>query len=1041
MPILSLSTPNTGTASLDDVQPASSGTASLNDIQSTGTASINDIQNPSTGTASLSDIDTTTRPAVVPDGEIRSYTPTVWDRIKDVFRQGNPNYSTRTPSDPNYGQMQLVTPEAALTPSEQRQHPIATGLGEVAGNLTSPESVATIAGTAGLGSLPGAAALIPRLLSAGFGAQSIYAAARTYPEIRDAIGRGDTSEVERLLTHVVADIGVAALAGRHAVKGEAVPVSEPETRPIETTSPVGENLSHDAEPAPDVRIVESSAAKDHLIDADTIHHGDVKPISSEEIEGDASAAVRNNDVAELRVPTARIVSDDHVPVVSHSEMLAEQIQQMVNNSEELSKLGIDPAAINTPADVDAMLEKAADHIQSNLDPRASAVIGFEEQKQLASELGMAVEDLLSRESGQAFNAEQAVAARALLNASGLRTLQIARNAVADADLPRALAQHQSILNAVKGMAAESGRSLGSFNIEDLPSTKISDVMSKLSGKPLAKATELLSKLDIDNPRQVNEFIEKITPASTADKIFEFYRNSLLSGPATVIKKGVSEATMLALETTKKAVAAGLSKIKGGDDQRYGIESYWFAKGAIDAMKHAPDVLSGKFNLDDAPGFEQTNQRAIKGIAGDIVRFPSTVLSRQTNMMYVLNYFGELNAQAARQAISEGLSGDELAARQEYLVQRPSAEMTDNAHDTALHNTFQSKLGKFGKKGQEWMKSDPTGIARYLLPFYKTPINLAKEAAYYSPYGLLKGTLQGDLDMQSRGLIGSSIAAGIAYLAANNLVTGGGPINPRQRDTLESTGWKPYSIHIGGKYYAYRRAEPLGLSMALVADAVHGSKIGDSAEVTQSKSDTAVRHIANSLKDVAFLPTLSNLTEMLTNPDSRIQSAIARQVASFVPAILKDTAQTIDNTVRKPTGITQTLESRIPGLTGKVPAVIDASGNAVKRPTNELGGANPFPVSADKSDAVLKEMARLGISTPTPPTSIKYRGKATALTTTERQQIAQQEGQELHARLGRMVASPAWPGIADTLKQKRIAEVKKQIDENRPFKLARIRNQN
>jgi hypothetical protein len=161
----------------------------------------------------------------------------------------------------------------------------------------------------------------------------------------------------------------------------------------------------------------------------------------------------------------------------------------------------------------------------------------------------------------------------------------------------------------------------------------------------------------------------------------------------------------------------------------------------------------------------------------------------------------------------------------------------------------------------------------------------------------------------------------------------------------------------------------------------------------------------------------------------------------LPAIVKDTAQIIDNTVRKPTGITQTLESRIPGLTSRVPAVIDASGNPVKRPANELGGANPFPMSADKGDAVLKEMARLGISTPTPPTSIKFRGKATALTTTERQQIAQQEGQELHSRLSRMVANSAWGGLADTLKQKRIAEVRKQIDENRPFKLARMRSQN
>src|SRR5207302_4893499 len=112
--------------------------------------------------------------------------------------------------------------------------------------------------------------------------------------------------------------------------------------------------------------------------------------------------------------------------------------------------------------------------------------------------------------------------------------------------------------------------------------------------------------------------------------------------------------------------------------------YWFAKGAIEALQHSRAVLSGEFDLADAPGFEPSHQQAIKGKVGDVVRFPSTVLSRQTNLMYVLNFHGELNAQAARVAIGEGLSGPELAARQEYLAANPSAEMTDSAHDTALH---------------------------------------------------------------------------------------------------------------------------------------------------------------------------------------------------------------------------------------------------------------------------------------------------------------------------------------------------------------------
>jgi hypothetical protein len=962
-------------------------------------------------------------PTAPATGSISAYEPTVWDRIKSVVLSGIPHYSSRTPSDPNYGQMQLLSPAEALTPSEQRHHPIVTGIGEVAGGLTSPESVALIGGTAGLGELPGAAALLPRLMSAGFGAQSIHQAAKTYPGIRAAISRGDYSETERLLTHAVLDLGMGALAARHAATGGVTGKSETpvETHPIESTSPVGELLH---EQAPGVRVVDSSAAKDHLVSEDS------------------SASVKTSpDLAHLR--TAHIVADSHIPVVAQSEVLAQAVQNMVNNSAELGKLGIDPAKINSPADAEAMLQQAAEHIKTNLDPRASAVISFDEQKQLASELGMTVEDLLSRKSGQAFNAEQAISARALLNDSGIGVVRAAQAAVADRttmpEMTRALAQHQSILDAVKGMSAEAGRSLGSFNIQDLPASRIADAMSKLSPEAQGKAAQLLAKIDPSNARQLNDFVEQITPNSTADKIFEFYRNSLLSGPATVIKKGASEVTMLALEATKKLAAAGISKLRGGDDQRYASESYWFAKGAMDGLSHAKAVLTGEFNLEDAPGFEKSGQQAIKGLAGDIVRFPSTVLSRQTNLMYVLNYFGELNAQAARLALKEGLTGPELAARQEYLVQHPTAKMADAAHDTGLHNTFQKDLGKFGKKIQGAIKAEPTGALKYLVPFFRTPINLAKESAYYSPYGLFKGTLQGDLDMQARGLVGSSLAAGIAYLAANGLVTGGGPVDFKKRETLESTGWQPYSVKIGDRYISFRRLEPVGLAMALVADAVHGMKSGDPEVVAQSKIDTATNHIARSLQDVAFVPTLANLSEAITNPESRAQNFISRQVAGFVPSLVKDVAQASDRTVRKPTGIAQTIESRIPGLTNRVPAVVDVAGQTVKRPASAVGGANPFPISKAKNDPVLKELARLGVSTSQAPPSVKRHGQTIPLTENQRQKLTEQEGQELHKVLSKIVSKKGWQSLRDDQRRNQITKFRRQIETGRPARIARMLN--
>jgi hypothetical protein len=971
------------------------------------------------------------------EGTIKPWAgPSVWDRIKNVFVQGT-SFSTRGPNDPKYGQMQLLSPEEMMTGAEQERHPILTGVGEFAGGMTSPESVGMMAVTGGLGELPGAAAMIPRLVSAGFGTQAIYSAIRQTPEIRAAFQRGDTAAAERLITKAVLNVGVGALAAKHAatgsgaITGKSEPAPLAEDIPVHPSSSIAEALN-DAD-APDVRVVDSSASKSHLIAEDTVHN----PNAPSE-EPDAEASVRGpSDIASLRAPTARIVADSHVPVVAKSEVLAETIQTAINNSGELAKLGIDPSTIHSPADAEAQLALAADHIRTNLDPRASAVLGFDLQKQLASDLGMSVEELLSRKSGEAMNAEHAIAARGLLDASGRRVVAIAQQSEDNTALADALAQHQAVMDAVKGVSAEAGRALGSFRVQP-PETQISNALRELSPEALDEARTLLRKIDPNNPRQLNQWLEQVKPSSTADKLFELYRNSLLSGPATLIKKAASDAAMIALETTSKLVAGGLSQLQDSPE-RFASEAWWYSKGAVQTLQFAKAILTGEFDLQDSPGFESARMQAIKGPLGNIIRTPSAALSRVTNLAYAMNYFGELNAQAARMAIEEGLEGDALHARQEWLAHNPTAAMSKAADTLALKATFQAELGKTGKAAQSLIRNVPLG--RYLIPFFKTPVNILKSAEEFSPSGLLRGTLKGDVDLQARGLVGSSLAAGIAYLALNGHITGGGPVDFRKRETLEEAiGWQPYSVKIGSHYYSYRRLEPVGLAFALTADAVHSLHQGDAEVVSQSKVDTAAAHIARNLQDVAFLPTLSNLAEALTNPGARAQAFISREIASVVPALVKDVAQATDRTVRRPTGIVQTIESRVPGLTQRVPAVVDISGQPVKRPASAIGGANPFPVSTAKDDPTVTELARLGVSTTQPPTSIKLRGKASQLSQIEQQTLAEQEGQALTKAIAKMTQSKSWANITDDQKRARIAELRRDISDTRASRVAKMRKQ-
>ena len=982
---------------------------------------------------------------------ISAYQPTVWDRIKQTVTAGIPNYSSRTVYNPKYGQTQILSPEEALTPAEQRAHPIATGLGEVAGGFTSPQSLAIIAGTGGLGELPGAAAMLPRLMSAGFGAQSIYAAYKNVPAIRDAWNRGDTAEVERLLTHSLADLGMAALASRHAatskgaVTGRTAKTEVAPDSAVAEPSPINELLHT---PGPAVRIADSAAAAHDLLEKDTS-------------EARVTSPTR---LAPLRSPSARIVNDSHIPVVSQDEILASAVNHVLSNSAELKNAGVDLATIKTDGDIDGALMRASDHIKSNLDPRAYNTLTFEIQKQLATETGRTVEDLLSNPNGAALNAENLLAARMLLKQSYNHVLELARDAATNGDdasrdaAMTALSQHKAIQERVAGARAESGRALGSFRISDadLPATKIQNVFEKLPEKLQGNAVDLISRLDQSDPQSVralNQFVEQITPRTTLEKLHEAYRNSLLSSPHTLIVKTASEASMVAMETMKKAVAGGISKFKDSPD-RYAAESWYYAKGMAQAIaEHWKLVLTGEFQLEGSPGFERAEQQAIKGKLGQVVRVPSEAMSRATNLMYAGNYFGEIQSLAARQALSEGLEGDEFHARQEYLSHHPTEEMQEAAHKLATTNTFQNELTGFAQKiGQAiaakpnvaWLPESAKSVSplKFLFPFYKTPVNLFKATiTHASPYELLNGIAKGDTDALARGIVGSSIAASLAALALSGHITGGGPTDFRKEETLRATGWQPYSLKIGDKYYSYHRFEPVGLAAGLIADTVHGMQHGDPEVVTQSKADTAAKHIARNLDDMPFMGTLANLLQAVHDPvGGRAQSFINREAGSLIPAGVANLAETIDPTVRRPQSALQAIESRVPGLTSAAQPIIDITGQHVQRPTNNLGGANAFPFTTAKNDPVVNELARLGISTPQPPTQLKWKGKPTQLTDSERQQFAEAEGQELYRRVSKLLQSGAWQRRSDDQKRKALVELHRMIDEARPARLTKMRRQ-
>lgn len=124
------------------------------------------------------------------------------------------------------------------------------------------------------------------------------------------------------------------------------------------------------------------------------------------------------------------------------------------------------ARIETGDDVKEALQEMADAFKGDIDEARRGVRSNEATQEAADALGMTVEDVLARRQGQGFNAEEALAARRLLTASGEKLLEAARKAAAPGAGPadqfvfrKMMATHYAIQAEVIGARTETARAL------------------------------------------------------------------------------------------------------------------------------------------------------------------------------------------------------------------------------------------------------------------------------------------------------------------------------------------------------------------------------------------------------------------------------------------------------------------------------------------------------------------------------------------------------------------------------------------------------
>ena len=204
----------------------------------------------------------------------------------------------------------------------------------------------------------------------------------------------------------------------------------------------------------------------------------------------------------------------------------------------------------------------------------------------------------------------------------------------------------------------------------------------------------------------------------------------------------------------------------------------------------------------------------------------------------------------------------------------------------------------------------------LVPFKRTPINVAKRSFELSPAGLLKAITydavqvkKGNMDATKmidhigQGLTGSGVAALGAFLAAQGIFSAGSSDDDKEANFDAGMGQQEYAINLFGKSYTIDWASPTVVPLAMggeLYEALHQKY--DDEETAFNQAMATVSRMFDPMLNMTMLSgigsTVSSAAYNKSNPLFGIASNVATNFGGqFVPTLFGQISRTIDNTRR------------------------------------------------------------------------------------------------------------------------------------------------
>lgn len=575
----------------------------------------------------------------------------------------------------------------------------------------------------------------------------------------------------------------------------------------------------------------------------------------------------------------------------------------------------------------------------------------------------------------------------------------------------------------------------------------------------------------DNINEVYEELGKQVPKSHIEQLNEWRYFSMLANPKTHIRNIVGNLVMGKVQDTKNKIAGGLESVflRNSDERNHTIkraskEVRQFAKNDIKNVESELGLNDNKYNpksrLQNAQRTFKSN--ILENTLGKAFDFNSKLLEAEDGIGLKSAYPKALAEYITANKLDiNNISDKDLQKARNYAIkQAQEATFHQECKIASMLNTLENK------------NNVTRVIFGGLVPFKKTPMNVAITGYQYSPVGLMTSLTKGAVDLRngkitanqyidniSKGLTGTSIALlGYALTDAGILKASGGDDDDKEAYE-EQQGKQSYSIQIGDNTYSLDWLAPAGIPLFIGSELYQiGKAKEENGEVkNQNQFISSLENIANAgmtamnpMSEMSMVSGLvSTLKSYAQDPMQGLSNTLVNMGKSYVnqmfPTALGQVSKTLDDKERSTTStesdiLTKAVDStknqimsKIPGLRQMLPIATDVWGNEKEQKGNYIDNAvlpwNKKEITTNSTDKALTELYdKTGESSVLPDSFINktltYDKQKYRLTDQEYAELKKEYGKTSYAIVSGLTKSSEFNNMSEEQQVKAVSEAYK-----------------